>query len=96
MKLFKKLLAMGLCAVLVLSMVGCHKKNETALTIDGVKITSALYLSALFECDTEARTKVDESKKSSSSSAAASTSAWSVLVSLPILSLRALISAANF
>ena len=67
MKLFKKLLAMGLCAALVLSMVGCHKKNETALTIDGVKITSALYLSALFECDTEARTKVDESKKSSSS-----------------------------
>lgn len=71
MKLFKKLLAMGLCAALVLSMVGCHKKNETALTIDGVKITSALYLSALFECDTEARTKVDESKKSSSSSSSA-------------------------
>lgn len=74
MKFFKKVLAMGLCAALTLSMVGCHQKNETALTINGINISSALYLSALFECDNEARAKVDETKQSSSSSSAAATS----------------------
>lgn len=68
MKFFKKMLALTACASMVLTMSACHEKNETALTIDGIKITSALYASALFECDSEARSKVDEANSSSTSS----------------------------
>ena len=60
MKFFKKFIAVFCALTLVSTLTACHKKDEVALTIDGIDITSALYLNALLESDMEARAKVDE------------------------------------
>ena len=68
MKLLRKSVAAGLALLMVFALSACHSKDETALTIDGCQITSALYMYTLMEADSEARTKVDESKSDSTSS----------------------------
>ena len=60
MKIFKKISAILLVCLLALSVTGCHKKNETALTVDGFKFTSAYYMCALINAKTEAQSKVYE------------------------------------
>ena len=62
MNLFKKLMAVTLVLVMVFTLNACHGKDETAMTINGIKITSAMYLNALLEADLAARNKVDEEK----------------------------------
>ncbi len=61
MKIFKKLSALLLVCLLALSAVGCHKKNEIAVTVDGFKFTSAYYMCALINANAEAQGKVQES-----------------------------------
>ncbi len=60
MNTIKKVLSLLLVGVMLLSFAACHPKDETALTIGDVKITSALYMYALINADGEAMTKVDE------------------------------------
>jgi hypothetical protein len=60
MKTLAKLLSTLLVICIMLSLCACHGKDETALTIENEKITSALYLNALIDCDSEAKTRVDE------------------------------------
>lgn len=59
MKVFKKLVAVLSAFAILLTMTACHKKDEIALTIDGIEITSALYMNALLDCDIEARSRVN-------------------------------------
>lgn len=61
MKVFKKLSALLLVCLLALSSVGCHKKNEIAITVDGFEFTSAYYMCALINANSEAQNKVYES-----------------------------------
>lgn len=61
MKIFKKLSALILVCIMALSVVGCHKKNEVAVTVDGFKFTSAYYMCALMDAKNEAQNKVYES-----------------------------------
>ncbi len=63
MNTLKKLAAMLLCVCLLFTFAACHPKDEVALTIDDVEITSALYMYALITADGEARTKVDENRE---------------------------------
>ncbi len=77
MNSLKKIISSLLFISIIVSMCACHGKDETALTIDGIQISSALYLNALLESDSAARSKVDsdESEKASSNtSSSASTS----------------------
>lgn len=60
MKITKKIIAAVLSGCIILSLCGCHGKDEVALTINDTEITSALYLNALLEADSEARQRVDE------------------------------------
>ena len=60
MKMIKKITALLLVAVMALMLGACHKKNETAVTVDGFKFTSAYYLCALINADSEAKTKAQE------------------------------------
>ncbi len=78
MKTLKKVLALCLAALLVLSFAGCHQKNEVAVKSGDETFTSAFYMCALINADMAARTKVDEAKKaeqetSSSTSSTSST-----------------------
>lgn len=61
MKIIKKLSALLLVCILAFGAVGCHKKNEVAVTIDGLEFTSAYYMNALMLADSEAKKLVDES-----------------------------------
>ena len=63
MKIFKKIAAILLVCLLALSAVGCHKKNEVAVTVDGFEFTSAYYMCALINANSEAQTKVYETLK---------------------------------
>ena len=63
MKIFKKIAALLLVCLLALSAVGCHKKNEIAVTVDGFEFTSAYYMCALINANSEAQTKVYETLK---------------------------------
>ena len=65
MNTLKKLAAMLLCACMLFTFAACHPKDEVALTIDDVEITSALYMYALITADGEARTTVDEQQEDS-------------------------------
>lgn len=71
MKTIKKISALTLCLVLALTLVSCHKKDETAVTFTNGKetksFTSAMYMYALMEADMEARGKVDAAKTNASS-----------------------------
>ncbi len=46
MKLIKKLTALFLVCLMALSLTGCHKKGEIAVTINGYDFTSAYYMCA--------------------------------------------------
>lgn len=77
MKTLKKVLAMCLAVILVLSFAGCHQKNEVAVKAGDDTFTSAFYMCALINADMAARTKIDEAKaaekESTTSSATSST-----------------------
>ena len=60
MKSFKRLIALTLALLMVLSFAGCHKKNEVAVTIGDVEFTSAYYMCALINADSEAKSKIYE------------------------------------
>lgn len=61
MKMFKRLLAVALVLVMVLSLSACiHKKDEIAVTVGDEKFTSAYYMCALITAETEAKQKVQE------------------------------------
>lgn len=60
MNLIKKIAAVLLAVMMVMSFAACHPKNEVAVTVDGVEFTSAYYMCALIFADSEARSKVDE------------------------------------
>ena len=60
MKIFKKIVSAALTVAMLLTLSACHGKDEVAVTIDGRDIKSALYLNALIDCDSEARSRVDE------------------------------------
>ena len=60
MKNFKGMTALILVLLMVLSFAGCHKKNEIAVTIGDVEFTSAYYMCALINADSEAKSKVQE------------------------------------
>ncbi len=62
----KKLISLiSLSLVLMLSLgclSGCHKKDEIALTVDGVEIKTATYICALIDADLQARQNVYNEK----------------------------------
>lgn len=60
MSLIKKIAAIMLAVMMVMSVAACHPKDEVAVTVDGVEFTSAYYMCALIFADSEARSKVDE------------------------------------
>jgi len=60
MKTLKKILSAILVCCMLLSLCACHGKDEVALTIENVDITSALYLKALIDADAKAKQRVDE------------------------------------
>lgn len=60
MKIFKKLFAAVLVCIMALSVTACHPKNEVAVTINGIEFTSAYYMCALINANTEAQSKVYE------------------------------------
>lgn len=72
MKILKRLCAALLAGAVLLTMSACHGKDEIALTVNDVKITSALYLNALLESDTEAKQRIDSETSDSSDTSAAS------------------------
>ncbi len=61
MKNIKRILALMLMIVVVMSVAGCHPKNEIAVTIGDLEFTSAYYMCALVTADSEAKSKVNES-----------------------------------
>ena len=61
MKMIKNLIAILLVAMMALSASACHGKDEIAVTIDGIEFTSAYYMCALVNADSEAQSKVYES-----------------------------------
>ncbi len=73
MKTLKKVLALCLALVLVLSFAGCHQKNEVAVKAGDDTFTSAFYMCALINADTAARTKIDEAKAAEKENATSST-----------------------
>ncbi|HHW46667.1 MAG TPA: hypothetical protein GXX17_07190 [Clostridiales bacterium] len=60
MKILKSLAAYSLIIVLIFSFSACHPKDEVAMTIGDVQITSALYMCALIQADGEARNLIDK------------------------------------
>lgn len=60
MKYIKKLAAFITAAILCMSLVGCHPKNEVALTIGDIDYTSAFYMCALLQANDEAKQEVVE------------------------------------
>ncbi len=60
MKSVKRILALILVMLLVLSFAGCHKKGEIAVKVKDVEFTSAYYMCALINSNTEAQNKVYE------------------------------------
>lgn len=72
MNLLKKIAAGLMAAALLVSVAACHPKDETAMTIGNVKITSALYMCALIQADSEGRNKVDELNNSTGDSTTSS------------------------
>lgn len=60
MKTITKILSVLLVGCMLFSLSACHGKDETALTIEDEKITSALYLKALIDCDSDAKSRVDK------------------------------------
>lgn len=64
MNQIKKLTAALLVIAMIFSLAACHPKDEQAMKIGDVEITSALYMCALIQADSEGRNKVDENAAS--------------------------------
>lgn len=60
MNILKKITAMLLVAIMALTVIGCHPKDELAVTIDGQTYTSGYYMCALVNAYLEAQQKVYE------------------------------------
>lgn len=60
MKNVKRILAAALVLVMALSAAACHPKDEVAVKIGDVEFTSAYYMCALINADSEAKSKVQE------------------------------------
>ncbi len=60
MNTLKKLSVAVLALVMILSAAACHPKDEVAVTIGEVDFTSAYYMCALINADSEAKSKVQE------------------------------------
>lgn len=60
MKIIKKIAAVLLVAVMVLSICGCHKKDEIAVTIGDHEFTSAYYMCALINAYQDGQSEVYE------------------------------------
>ena len=61
MKMMRKIIALAMAALMVLSLSAClHKKDEIAVTVGDVKFTSAYYMCALINAKAEAQSKVYE------------------------------------
>lgn len=60
MRNIKRIIALALGLLMALSFAGCHKKNEIAVTIGDVEFTSAYYMCALVNADSEAKGKIYE------------------------------------
>ncbi len=58
MKLMKKIVAAVIVLILALSITGCHKKNEIAVTVNGFEYTSAYYMCALINAYSEGQSEV--------------------------------------
>lgn len=58
MKLMKKIVAAVIVLILTLSVTGCHKKDEIAVTVNGFEYTSAYYLCALINAYSEGQGEV--------------------------------------
>ncbi len=61
MKNFKKIIALVLVALMVLSFTACHKKGATAVTVGEVEFSAGYYACALVNAYTEGTQKVYES-----------------------------------
>ena len=76
MKNIKRILAVVLMLIIALSVTGCHKKGEIAVTVGDIQFTSAYYMCALMNADSEAKAIIDEKlaeeKKESDSTSSAS------------------------
>lgn len=68
MEKIKKTLAAMLAVFTAMSLVGCHKKDEIAVTVGDVEFTSAYYMCALINADSQAKSKVNESLSEDESS----------------------------
>lgn len=60
MKIIKKIAAVLLVCLMAFSAVACHPQNEIAITVDGFEFTSAYYMCALINANSEAQNKVYE------------------------------------
>lgn len=60
MKVLKKIIAAVCVSALLLTFAGCHKKDETAVTVGDVKFTSAYYMCALIQADGTAKQKIKD------------------------------------
>lgn len=63
MNIFKKIAALLTAAAVCFGLVGCHPKNEVALTIGGIDYTSSFYMCALLQADGEAKGRIQEAYK---------------------------------
>lgn len=68
MKILKRISAAALIAVMALTAVACHPKDEVAVTIGDIEFTSAYYMCALINADSEAKSKVSEDADTTDSS----------------------------
>ena len=59
MKNIKRILAVIMIICLSFGVIGCHKKNETAVKVGDLKFTSGYYACVLFFTDSSARSKVE-------------------------------------
>lgn len=60
MKMIKSLAAFFLAFILIFNFSSCHPKDEVAMTVGDIEITSALYMCALLQADGEARNLIDK------------------------------------
>ncbi len=60
MKNVKRVFALALVLVMALAVAACHPKDEVAVKIGDLEFTSAYYMCALINADSEAKSKVQE------------------------------------
>ena len=58
MKNIKRIIACALVFIMALSVSACHKKDEIAVTIKDIEFTSAYYMCALINADSEAKSQI--------------------------------------